>query len=199
MTVRSVSTLGGVAGRNLPRMRTYRWMVAIGAAVGLVLGSAAPGHAEPPSPFPEIEHITAWYDRLEPDAFVLPGRSGVWFLSPSGLNCGIWDWGSFGCAGDIPGAPPGDNHIAWFNGNRAVHHGWTAAIQFPAGQAVRTLPPRSYLTYESTTCATTPDGNTYCEHGANRFLITPQGTWFKAWNDRRSQVCNAYGSCLPDG
>lgn len=198
MTVQRLSTFGGESGRDGSKRRTQWLLVMIGAAVGLVLSTATPGRAEPSSPFPEIEHITAWYDHLEPDGFVLPGHSGVWFLTPTGLNCGIWDWGSFGCAGDIPGTPPGDNHIAWFNGNRAVHHGWTAAIQFPAGQAVRTLPPRSYLTYESTTCATMPDGNTYCEHGANRFLITPQGTWFKAWNDRQSQVCNAYGSCLPN-
>jgi hypothetical protein len=121
-------------------MRATLAVIAFGAATGLVLGTAAPGYAEPASPFPEIEHITAWYDQLEPEGFALPGQSGVRFLTPSGLNCGMWDWGSFGCAGDIPGAPPGDHHIAWFNGNRAVHHGWTAAIQFPAGQAVRTLP-----------------------------------------------------------
>lgn len=168
-----------------------------------MLAGAIPGLADPPdddaaaNPFPEMDHITAWYDRLNPDEFLTPDQAGVWFLTPSGLNCGIWVWGSFGCTGDIPGAPAGDHHIAWFNGNRSVHHGWTAAIQFPAGHAQRTLPPRSYLTYESTSCATMPDGNTYCQHGENKFLITPQGTWFKAWDDRRSQVCNAYGSCLP--
>jgi hypothetical protein len=144
-----------------------------------------------------MAHITAWYTPLTPDEFFIPDQPGVWFLSPSGLNCGIWVWGSFGCTGDIPGAPPGDNHIAWFNGNRAVHHGPTAAIQFPAGQAVRTLPTRSYVTYESTTCATTPDSNTYCAHGEFKFLITPQGTWLKGWDDRRSYVCNAYRSCPP--
>ncbi len=139
--------------------------------------------------------ITGWYTPMSPDDFFIPDRPGVWFLTPTGLNCGIWGWGGFGCNGDIPGAPPNDNHIAWFNGNRAVHHGWTAAIQFPPGQAQRVLPPRSYVTYESTTCATTPSGETYCAHGEFKFLITPKGTWFKAWDDRRSYVCNAYASC----
>lgn len=185
------------------QMHVYcRWLPAIGSAVGVAFGTVIPGHADPPgdavaSPFPDMAHITSWYTQLEPDEFFIPDHSDVWFLSPSGLNCGIWYWGSFGCTGNIPGAPPGDNHIAWFNGNRSVHHGWTAAIQFPVGQAQRTMPPRSYVTYNSTTCATTPDSNTYCAHGEFKFLITPQGTWFKGWDDKRSYVCNAYGSCPP--
>lgn len=175
------------------------WLLPIAGALVLMIVSAVPSQAEPSrNPFPDMDDITTWYDQRPPHEFFLADRPGVWFLTPSGLNCGIWVWGSFGCTGDIPGTPPGDNHIAWYNGNRAVHHGWTAAIQFPPGQAVRTLPPRNYVTYESTSCAITPDGNTYCQHGANKFFITPQGTWFKAWNDRRSHVCNAYGSCVPD-
>ncbi len=175
-----------------------RWVAVTVSVIGLSVATAFPGHADPPgdaaaSPFPEMAHITSWYVEHDPDEFL--GPTGLWFLTPSGLTCGIWTWGSFGCTGDIPGAPPGDNHIAWFNGNRAVHHGWTAAMQFPAGQAEHTLPPRSYLTYNSTTCAITPDGNTYCGHGEFKFLITPQGTWFKAWDDRRSYVCNYYSSC----
>ncbi|QLL07375.1 hypothetical protein [Mycobacterium vicinigordonae] len=174
--------------------------VATALAIGATLSCQTAVHADPPAdvpvaPFPDIEYISAWYNQLDPDGFSLPG--GVWFLTPSGLNCGIWDGGGFGCAGDIPGAPPDDTHIAWFNGNRAVHHGWTAAMQFPAGQAERTLPRRSFVSYNSTTCAITPDSNTYCGHGEFKFLITPAGTWFKGWNDRRSYVCNAYGSCPP--
>ncbi len=175
------------------------WPAAIIAAIGLILGTAVPAQADPPpSPFPDLDDVTAWYDERDAVEFLLPDRPGVWFLTPTGLNCGIWVWGSFGCTGAIPGLPPGDDHIAWFNGNRAVHHGWTAAIQFPAGRAVHTLGPRSYVTYESTTCAITPEGDTFCGHGANKFYITGDGTWFKAWNDRRSQVCNAYGSCVPE-
>ncbi|MGH3556405.1 MAG: hypothetical protein ACRDTK_02655 [Mycobacterium sp.] len=174
----------------------------IGSALGMVFVSAAPGQADPPGdaaadPFPAMAHITAWYTQVDADEYLSPDHASVWFLSPTGLTCGIWFWGSFGCTGNIPGAPPGDNHIAWLNGNRAVHHGWTAAMQFPAGHAERALPPRSYLTYNSTTCAITPDNNTYCGHGEFKFLITPQGTWFKAWDDRRSYVCNSYGSCPP--
>lgn len=177
-------------------------MAAIGLATGLAIGTSTPGHADtaadaPASPFPDTAQISSWYTPVDPGEFVIPDHPGVWFLTPSGLSCGIWPWGSFGCAGDIPGAPPGDTHIAWFNGNRSVHHGWTAAIQFPAGQAQRPLPVRSFITYESTTCAITPEGNTYCGHGEFKLLITPQGTWFKVWDDRRSYVCNYYNSCPP--
>jgi hypothetical protein len=188
-----------------------RWLVAIGSVIGLMFSGAPPGHADPPAgapvdPFPDIALVRVWYTQLDPNEFLIPtpplvgdttGQQYVWFLSPSGQNCGIWFWGGFGCNGNIPGLPPGDNHIAWFNGNRAVNHGWTAAMQFPAGQAQRTIPPRSYVTYNSTTCATTPESNTYCAHGEFKFLITPQGTWFKAWDDRKSYVCNAYASCPP--
>lgn len=194
---------GAVSGGGDNRSRGYwRRFAAIGCAIGIAISTAMPAYAEPRgdaanNPFPELKSITAWYTQVEPEDFFIPDRPGVWFLSPSGINCGIWYRGSFGCTGNIPGAPPGDNHIAWFNGNRSVHHGWTAAIQFPSGQAERTLAPRSYVTYDSTTCAITPDSNTYCGHGEFKFLITPQGTWFKAWDDKRSYVCNSYGSCPP--
>lgn len=184
-----------------------RWLVSIACAIGLILFGTVAAHADPPDtegygPFPDASLMNVYYERMEPDQFFIPGAAGVWFLSPSGLNCGIWAWGGFGCTGDIPGLPAGERHIAWFNGNRSVHHGWTAAIQFPAGQAQRTLPPRSFVTYATpgsgeSTCATTPEGNTYCGHGEFKFLVTPQGTWFKAWNDRKSYVCTSYGTCPP--
>jgi hypothetical protein len=180
--------------------RSYRWLAATASAIGLVFSPAALGRADPPGgppadPFPDMSHVSAWYDEIEPDHFFIPDHPGVWFLTPGGLNCGIWDKGSFGCAGDIPGAPPGTDHIAWFNGNRSVHYGWTAGIQFPAGQADQTLPPRSYVTYNSTTCAIKPDGSAYCGHGEFKFLMTQVGTWFKGYDEPSTRVCLSYGSC----
>jgi hypothetical protein len=177
-----------------------RWLVAIGSAIVLTLADAIPVHADPPpaapgSPFPDVSVIAQYYTQLQPEEFFIPSHPGVWFLSPSGLNCGIWDRGGFGCSGDYPGAPPGDDHIAWFNGNRDMHHGWTAAIQFPPGQAQRPLPPLSYVNYNSTTCAVTADSNTYCEHGEFKLYMKQTGTWFKAWDDRQSWACLSYASC----
>ncbi|ORA07672.1 hypothetical protein BST14_26820 [Mycobacterium arosiense ATCC BAA-1401 = DSM 45069] len=177
----------------------HRGLQVAASAIGLLLAAVPWAHADPPidplQPFPDMRRIAAWYTEANPQDFFLPDRPGVWFLTPTGLTCAIWTWGSFGCTGDIPGAPPGDDHIAWFNGNRAVHHGWTAAIQFPAGQANKPLPVRSYVRYESTSCAIITDGNTYCEHGEFKLLLTPGGTYFKGWDDRRSYACLSYGSC----
>ncbi len=80
---------------------------AMGALIVAIV-SAAPAGAEPepapgaPDPFPDIRY----YDELDAGSFAQPG--GVWFTAPGGQNCGIWGGlGSFGCAGDIPGAPAG--------------------------------------------------------------------------------------------
>jgi hypothetical protein len=178
----------------------YRWLIAFGSAVVVALAGAVPVRADPTpvgpgSPFPDMTVVTSYYTKLAPDEFFIPDHPGVWFLTPSGLNCGIWDRGGFGCSGPYPGAPAGDDHIAWYNGNRAVHHGWTAAMQFPPGQAQRPLPPLSYVTSNSTTCAVTSESNTYCEHGEFKMFMTPAGTWFKDWDDRQSWGCLSYGSC----
>jgi hypothetical protein len=149
----------------------------------LALAGAPPGRADPSSdepsagPYPDMALILTSYDRLEADEFVVAGSPGVWFLSPTGLNCGIWDRGSFGCSGDIRGAPPGTRNIGWFNGNVVVRYDWIVPFQFPAGQAQRTLPPRSYMTYNGTTCAVMADGSTYCKRGPYAFYETPTGTW----------------------
>jgi hypothetical protein len=61
---------------------------------------------------------------------------------------------------------------------------WAVAARFPASQAQLPLPPRSKITHEGTTCAVTPDGRTYCERGAMRFVIEPTKTWLSApWTD----------------
>ncbi|WP_231740348.1 MULTISPECIES: hypothetical protein [unclassified Mycobacterium] len=151
-------------------------------AIGLALVTAPTGHPEPPAPptdpYPDGDLIVRSYDSLEPDEFFAAGAApGVWFLTPSGLNCGIWDRGGFGCAGDIPGAPGGARHIGWFNGNIVVRYDPVVPIQWPPGQAQRTLPPRSYVSWNGTMCVTMADSSTYCERGPFRFFITQTHTW----------------------
>lgn len=160
-----------------------RGLVSTLVVATLLCATASPGQADPPAdgtggtPYPNTDLILTSYQRLNPEDFFIPGNYGVFFLSPTGLNCGIWIKGSFGCSGPIPGAPPGVDHIGWFNGEPRVHYDWTAAIQFPSVRAIRTLPPRSYLNWNETRCVTTAESNTYCVRGKSRFLITSTATW----------------------
>ncbi|UXA05890.1 hypothetical protein KXD96_23850 [Mycobacterium sp. SMC-2] len=180
-------------------MNRFYGALAIVSAMILALGSPASAQADPPppltapDPFPDIRY----YDEADPGSFALPG--GVWFIAPTGQNCGIWGLGSFGCAGDIPGAPAGTSHIGWIDGDRAVHYDWSVAVRFPATQARQQLALRSKVTHEGTTCAATPDGRTYCERGPLRFVIEPTKTWLSApWMDL-SWMQLGPASCSPPG
>jgi hypothetical protein len=166
-------------------------LLALNGSVTAVADPAPPEAA--PNPFPDIRY----YDEVDANSFALPG--GVWFISPTGQNCGIWGLGSFGCAGQLPGAPPGTTHIGWVDGDRAVHYDWSVAVRFPPTQAQQPLPPRSRVTHEGTTCAATPDGRTYCERGPLRFVIEPTKTWLTApWTDQSWRQLGP-ASCTPPG
>lgn len=129
------------------------------------------------TPFPDTDIILQSYQRHQPDEFFTASNEGVWFSTPLGLNCGIWDRGGFGCAGDIPGAPEGTTHIGWVTGNIVMRYDPLLSLQFPPGRAERVLPPRSYVEYNGTTCATTTDNSTYCVRGPFRFFVTPTRTF----------------------
>lgn len=78
------------------------------AVSGAVLAGRAPASADAPKkPYPDVSR----YAKLDFEGFQIDGKPGVWFSSPTGLNCGIWDEGSFGCTEPIPGAPAGTNQI----------------------------------------------------------------------------------------
>jgi hypothetical protein len=159
----------------------------VGVVAPVMWGLVASAHAEPaagdsrPNPYPELQYFTqidaAPYALGDPPAADLPNQPGVWFVTAQGLNCGIWFRGSFGCTGDIPGAPAGTHQIGWIAGDARVHYDWTMAIRFPPSRGSMAMPPLTYITSEGTTCATTLDGSTYCERGPFRFLITPTHTW----------------------
>lgn len=157
------------------------YLTACSCALVVALVAASTAGAQPaPDPFPDL----TYYEELDADAFRVPNNDGVWFLSPTGQNCGIWGWGSFGCAGNVPGAPPGTSHIGWIDGDRAVHYDWSVGVRFPGTRAHRPLPPHNYIKWEGTTCAVTRDDRTYCERGPLRFVIEPTRTWLSApWTD----------------
>jgi hypothetical protein len=186
VTIRAAHRLlGGDAEPGRPRrvkpLRTrlgVRGLLAvIGVAATAMTGFTASAHADPAAaeasnPYPELRYFT----EIDSAPYFLD-NSGVWFVTAQGLNCGIWWRGSFGCTGDIPGAPAGVHQIGWITGDARVHYDWTMAIRFPPSQGSMTIPPLNYITFEGTTCATTFDGSTYCERGPFRMFITPTHTW----------------------
>jgi hypothetical protein len=154
--------------------------IVLGTAMMLVMSPGAQAEPDPsgtPPPYPDTNLIVRSYDRVRYDDYFTASAGGVWFSTPRGLNCGIWDRGSFGCVGDITGAPPGTTNIGWVNGNIVTRYDWLLGVQFPPGQAERELPPRSYIEYNGTRCATMTDASVYCSRGPFKFFVTPTGTY----------------------
>jgi hypothetical protein len=162
--------------------RLCHWLAVSACVCGLVIATSPAAHAEPnggspTSPYPSAYLILDYYDKVKYDDYFTSSAGGVWFSTPLGLNCGIWDRGSFGCTGDIPGAPPGTTNIGWITGQIEPRYDWALGLEFPPGRAERDLPPRSYIEYNGTRCSTMADTSTYCERGAYRFFVTPTQTW----------------------
>ncbi|MGV0739764.1 hypothetical protein ABQF35_25470 [Mycobacterium syngnathidarum] len=159
-----------------------RWIAVFAIASGFMFTAAPTALAEPnsgseSSPYPPTYLILDYYDKVKYDDYFTSNVGGVWFSTPLGLNCGIWDRGSFGCSGDIRGAPPGTNNIGWVNGNIVTRYDGLLAAQIPLGRAERELAPRTYIEYNGTRCATMADMSTYCSRGPFRFFVTPTRTW----------------------
>ncbi|MEZ0365011.1 hypothetical protein ACAG26_15115 [Mycobacterium sp. pUA109] len=149
--------------------------VLAGGVVTVLLQVGAPAAADPEpatDPYPKLRYFT------KIDAGPYRADDGrYWFDTAQGLTCGIWFRGSFGCTGDIPGAPPNVRQIGWINGDTRVHYDWTMAVRFPQPRASLGIPPLNYIESDGTACGTTVDGSTYCERGPWRMLITPDHTW----------------------
>lgn len=163
--------------------RGVHLIAATALATGLALTTSPRGQAIPPAPgptpppYPDTNLILRSYDLVRYDDYFTASAGGVWFSTPMGLNCGIWDRGSFGCTGDIRGAPPGTTNIGWVNGNVVTRYDWLLGVQFPPGRAEQELLPRSYIEYNGTRCATMADASTYCSRGPFKFFVTPTQTW----------------------
>lgn len=158
-----------------------RWPVAMVSVMGLWWCTTA-AWADPidqpaaPNPYPSDSLVLTTYTQADPADYFMPGVYGVYFLTPTGLNCGIWLRGSFGCEGFLPGTPPGTEHVGWFNGDTRAHYDPFIAIGFPNVRAARVLPPRTYINWNETTCAIMADTSTYCHRGMFRFFVTPSFT-----------------------
>ncbi|MFC3774133.1 hypothetical protein [Mycolicibacterium holsaticum] len=177
----------GVAATR-PRRILLRLVIVSLVALGTPLLPAPVSGGEPlpdtarAQPYPELRYFTeidsAPYNLAPTPGVSLPEQPGYWFTTAQGLNCGIWFRGSFGCSGDIPGAPAGVHQIGWITGDTKAHYDWTLAVRFPQGpRGSAAIPPLSFIDVEGTKCATTVDYDTYCERGPARFLITATHTW----------------------
>lgn len=165
-----------------------RRSVVAGAALLVATGTALLAAAGPawgnPQPDPDPWPTIRYFDRLDAGTFTVPDADGVWFLAPTGQNCGIWGPGSVACAGTIPGAPAGTRALGWVAGDRSMHYDGTVAFRMPPSRAKSVLPPRTLIEHNGTTCAVTEDARTYCERGPLRFMITPSGSWLTPpWMD----------------
>lgn len=165
--------------RRARRLHHRVWAcAAVALSVGVPVSPVV--HAEPPrenSPYPDDDLVLRVYQRVNYADYFTASAGGVWFTTPLGLNCGIWDRGSFGCTGDIRGAPPGTTNIGWVNGNIQTRYDWLLGVQFPAGRGERELPIRSYIEYNGTRCVTMADTSTFCSRGPFKFFVTPTRTW----------------------
>ncbi|BBY55798.1 hypothetical protein MKOR_30490 [Mycolicibacillus koreensis] len=176
VTVRTRQSLGQRIGKFLALV------VAL-----MVVGPTATSFADagpsdtPANPYPNLRYFTetdsAPYASSDSPGVTLPDQPGYWFVTDHGSNCGIWFRGSFGCSGNIPGAPEGIHQIGWITGDARVHYDWTLAVRFPPTLGTAKIPPLTFISVAGTKCGTTLDGSTYCERGPFRMLITPTHTW----------------------
>lgn len=167
------------------------WLAVISCMGGLVITTSPVVHAEPdgggtPSgasgdvnaaSFPDVTFINKYFDTVRYDDYFTRSSGGVWFSTPLGLDCGIWDRGAFGCRGEIRGAPPGTTNVGWVSGQIRMRWDPGFAVLMPPGRAERELPPRTYISYNGTTCATMGDGSTFCYRGPFRLFVMPTRTW----------------------
>ena len=169
--------------RTRAARRLGRGLSMIVCATGLLLGTSAGAHGEPnsgdpSSPYPAAYFIVSYYEKVKYDEYFTSSAGGVWFSTPLGLNCAIWDRGSFACTGNIRGAPAGStNVVGWVNGQIRMRWDPSFTVLMPPGRAERELPPRTYIEYNGTRCVTMVDTSTYCTRGPYRFMVTPTRTY----------------------
>jgi hypothetical protein len=159
----------GVSGRLLAGVLT-------GIFIGV--GVATPAAGIPArGPYPD----TAKYQPVSNIfTYIVTDRDGLWFTTPEGLYCGIEDDGSYGCSGDLPGAPPGENEVAWFVGDPSPRLYHTDEPRFHSGTRQTILVGATYLDYRGSRCAVNRESAVYCIHGDDpnsQLMVTTGMTW----------------------
>jgi len=163
--------------RRLTQTPLARRLGGIAATLTAVTAFASPAHASPAqSPYPD----TSQYRPVSSNwIYRVVDEDGVWFTSPVGLHCGIGDDGSYGCSGNLPGTPSGDNEVAWLLGDPfpRLYHTEKPRFASPAAQTI--LLERTYIQYRGSRCAVR-DSGVYCIHGTDpdsQLMVTTSMTW----------------------
>jgi hypothetical protein len=148
------------------------------AVATIGIGVAAPAHAAPAAgPYPDITQ----YERVvNLEKFKVTDEDGIWLTTPVGLYCGIGGDGSYGCTGNLPGAPPGENEVGWFPGDPSPRLYHTDEPRFASGTRQTILNGLTYVEYRGSRCAVTRESGIYCIHGddpSSQIMVTTGMTW----------------------
>jgi hypothetical protein len=164
-------------------MRAYSspiWRLLAGLLAGIAvgMGAAAPAAAVPTErPYPDITQFKRVVDL---EKFKVTDKEGIWFSTPVGQYCGIGDDGSYGCSGDLPGAPPGENEVAWFPGDPFPRLYHTDEPRFSSGSGQSIINLRTYVEYRGSRCGVNQNSAIYCMHGDDpnsQIMVTTGMTW----------------------
>ena len=148
------------------------------AITAIGMGVAAPVSAVPaPSPYPD----TTKYERVvDLEKYDVTDEEGIWFTTPVGLECGIGEDGSYGCSGNLPGTPPGENEVGWFPGDDFPRLYHTDEPRFASGVRQQIVKLQTYVEYRGSRCAVTFEAAIYCIHGDDpnsQIMVSNLMTW----------------------
>jgi hypothetical protein len=142
---------------------SWRLLAGLLAGIAVGVGAAAPAAAVPTErPYPDI---TQFKRVIDLEKFKVIDKEGIWFSTPVGQHCGIADDGSYGCSGDLPGAPPGENEVAWFPGDPSPRLYHTDEPRFDSGTGQSIINMRTYVEFRGSRCGVTENSAIYCMHG----------------------------------
>lgn len=156
-----------------------RTLIGVGGAVAAALiGVPGVAAAQPTTPPPPPAPNVNAFDPVKPSEFAVMDGQWYAFSTPQGATCVLQRSGSYGCSGNLPGAPGGANLVSGAMGG--VPGFATAAGDVFAtigGEAAKPLPANTRLSYQTVSCGT--DGTmTACIDSRNQagFVISPSGS-----------------------
>jgi hypothetical protein len=155
-----------------------RLLAGVVASTFIGMGVAAPASGTPSAgPYPDVAKYKPASNIFN---YIVVDRDGIWFTTPEGVYCAIEDDGSYGCSGDLPGAPPGESEVAWFVGDPSPRLYHTDEPRFNSGTRQTILVGETYLDYRGSRCAVNRESAVYCIHGNDlnsQLMVTTSMTW----------------------